>query len=339
MKKTVFIQSLPHFPTPWGDAKNAWNQWSNFKGLGMWQSGEFTHQISSFSNQRYSILIDTHPTDPYKLILQKHGINANKFGQINFSTEIDMKVCFDYLDQNPSARTVAFGYHLNPEDKIPTGDVFNGSSWFTRKVVETATVGDDKFDDHIQAPLVKLPSEESYHAEGVDESTDSFLIWFFVYRAAELPIYYIIPNPDLMGVATHFEHSRGDVRYRVVDAHFGTIGDLIFRPKFSSDISVMSPNKLFSHKDTFEVYPFEGGIFDWAYKEDVPKVHIKVLTDLKYERDPDTNKLKFTWPDDRKQGFINIRWNSHSVMDLTMSSHDHNFLQNKCQFVYDIYRK
>jgi hypothetical protein len=338
MKKTVFIQSVPHYPTSWGDASNSWNLGSYFTGLGVWHTKEFTQKLGVWSKQSYNIILDRHPgNEPSKLVIKKAGSEYSQFDNIKFSADIDLTVGMNYLDQNPHTRSVAFGYHCK-DGMIPSGDVLTQSQWVTRNILGKVNFdNEEEIAKDIKSQIIGLPECKPL----VEPETRylPMLVWFYMYRAADLPIYYIIPNPDLMGISHNIECQYEKIRYRVIDPHFGTIGDLILRPKFSTNVGQMTPNKLLVKGDEFEIYPFEGGVFGWGYNEQVPKVGVKVTTDLDFERDPESNKLKFKWKDESKTGFINIRWNSTSVLDLSMSSHDYNFVQNKCQYTYDVYRK
>ena len=55
MKSTVFIQSIPHYPTSWGDATNSWNLGSYFTGMAVWHTKEFTQQLGVWNKQSYNI--------------------------------------------------------------------------------------------------------------------------------------------------------------------------------------------------------------------------------------------------------------------------------------------
>jgi hypothetical protein len=338
MKSTIFIQSVPHYPTSWGDATNSWNLGSYFTGMAVWHTKEFTQRMGVWNKQSYNIIMDRHPgNDPHKLVIKKAGTEYSQFDNIKFSVDVDMKIAMRYLDQNPRARSVAFGYHCK-DGAIPSGDVLSESQWVTRNILgKTNFDNEEEIARDIKSQIISLTDGKPL----VEPETRhvSMLVWFYMYRTAELPIYYIIPNPDLMGVGHNIEEQYDDIRYRVIDPHFGTIGDLIFRPKFGRNVGQLSPNKLLVSGDDFEIYPFEGGVYGWGYQEEFPKVNVKVTTDLDFERDPESNKLKFKWKPDQKQGYINIRWNSSSVLDLSMSSHDYNYVQNKCQYTYDVYRR
>ena len=86
MKNTVFIQSVPHYPTSWGDACNSWNLGSYFTGMGVWQTKEFTQKLGAWNKQSYNIILDRHPgNEPYKLVIKKAGAEYSQFENIKFS--------------------------------------------------------------------------------------------------------------------------------------------------------------------------------------------------------------------------------------------------------------
>jgi hypothetical protein len=163
-------------------------------------------------------------------------------------------------------------------------------------------------------------------------------VWFFLYRAIDLPLYYIIPNPDMLGVAIRFNDIvDDDIRYMVTEPHFGTVGDLIFRPQYSKNAVQMTPTKI-AAGERFHIDPFRGGVFEWGFKEQVPKVGIKVYSNLEYKRDEHTNRIYFKFNEGQQQGYVNLRWNSNALMDLAQSSHSFDNLQNKCTLTLDVYR-
>lgn len=335
MIKTVFIQTIPHYPTAWGDAINSWNIGSYFRGMGSWHAREFTQQLGLWNRQNYNIIVDKHPTDADKLLIRKAGVPA-QIQNGNFCVEVDLKTAFDYLDESPETRTCAFGYFIDADKEVPTADMFSGCTWFARdqgdkKVYKT----DEEIQAHTHSKLMFLPSRE--HVS--DDSKLSSLVWFFIYRSGELPIYYIIPNPDLLGVSKRIEDVlSSDVRYRMVDQHFGTVGDLIFRPSFSNNVVPLTPSKVMVG-DEFEIRPFENGVFSWGFKEDFPKVSIKVVTDLEYVKYPESNRIRFKFSSKEKdRGFVSLRWNTGTLMDISMSSYTYDYVQNKCHVMYDVYR-
>jgi hypothetical protein len=58
MKKTVFIQMIPHYPTSWGDATASWNIAAFVKGLGTWLVRAYTQKLKFWTRQNFNIILD-----------------------------------------------------------------------------------------------------------------------------------------------------------------------------------------------------------------------------------------------------------------------------------------
>jgi hypothetical protein len=335
MKKTVFIQTLPHYPTPWGDATASWNLATFFKGMGTWTAKAYAQKLKFWSRQNFNIIIDIDKNNCSKLIL-KHFIASGATGGQKFVKEIDMQTAFDYLDQDSARRTCAFGVVFDPNaGGFNQEYIIDNSKWLTRQPHELVVEDPQRIEQCLQHKYCYLPDQDV-----IDENTDNIaaIVWFFVYRAVDLPIYYVIPNPDMLGVAFNFNDAENEqIRYAATEPHFGTIGDVIFRPSFSSNVIQMTPNKIVGGNE-FDITPFRGGIFEWGFKEQVPKVPLKVFTNLQYTRDEHTNRIHFKFNENQETGYIHIRWNSNALMDLAQSSHSFENLQNKCNLTYDVYK-
>lgn len=335
MKKTVLIQTLPHYPTPWGDATASWNLASFFKGMGTWVARAYSQKLKFWSRQNFNIIIDVDKQDCSKLLL-KHFVASTAMQGQGFQKQIDMQPAFDYLDQDSARRTCAFGVFFDPnKGSISPDYIINNSQWFTRSPHELVVEDEQRIEQCLDHKFCFLPDQTPIDNNAKDLIS---IVWFFVYRAVDLPIYYIIPNPDMLGVAFNFNDvENADVRYATTEPHFGTIGDVIFRPSYSKNVVQMTPTKIAAGEE-FDIIPFKGGIFEWGFKEQVPPVPIKVFTNLNYTRDPSTNRIHFKFNENQETGYIHMRWNSNALMDLAQSSHSFENLQNKCQLTYDVYK-
>ena len=332
MKKTVFIQMIPHYPTSWGDATTSWNLAAFVKGLGTWLLRAYTQKLKFWTRQNFNIILDIDPNKPSQIILKNYMAGSSMV------KVIDMQVAFDYLDKEDEdtfSRTCAFGIFFDPgQTDFSTNTIIKKSEWFYRPPHHICIKKDTDIE---QAITTKFKSIETQKDIGEDSNLNC-LVWFFVYRATDLPIYYIIPNPDLLGVAFNFNNiENADVRYMTVDPHFGTIGDLIFRPTFSNNVVLMTPEKIVAGQ-TFHMEPFKGGVFEWKFKENIPKMPIKIFSDIEYKQEEHTNKIIFNFKEGQERGYVHMRWNSNSLLDLSMSSRSFNNLQNKCNITLDVYR-
>jgi len=334
MKKTVFIQNIPHYPTAWGDAVASWNLASFFKGMGTWYAKDYQQQLKFWSKQSFNIILDSDRDDASKLVL-RHYMIPKVPGGADLRKSIDLREAFKYLDENPGRRTVAFGVFFDPkQSNFSTEYVINESKWFTREPHDLQVDDESLADHYTHNKFIRLGETEPI----TNESNIGTIVWFFLYRAIDLPLYYIIPNPDMLGVAINFNDIiSDDIRYMVTEPHFGTVGDLIFRPKYSRNVVQMTPDKI-AAGENFHIDPFRGGVFEWGFKEQVPKVPIKVYSNLEYIRDETTNRIYFKFNEGQQHGYVNMRWNSNALMDFSQSSHSFDNLQNKCTLTLDVYR-
>lgn len=334
MKKTVFIQTLPHYPTPWGDATASWNLASFFKGMGTWTARAYSQKLKFWTRQNFNIILDIDRKHPDKILLKHFMVPISPSGK-DIINVIDMQTAFDYLDQDAQHRTCAFGAFFDPANiRMDHEFIINHSEWFTRSPHELVVQDESQIEEGVQRKFCRLPTNEII----TNNDNPAAIVWFFVYRALDLPIYYVIPNPDLLGVSFNFNDTENNtVRYMTIDPHFGSIGDVIFRPSFSSNVIQMTPTKITAGEE-FDITPFEQGVFQWGFKEKVPPVPLKVLTNLNFVLIPNTNKIHFKFDEHQTSGYVHIRWNSTALMDFAQSSRSLDNLQNKCHITLDVYR-
>ena len=339
MNPTVIIQNQPHYPTPWGDAVNAINSASWYHGLGIWKAREYSQTLGFWAKTHFNIVLGRHPDKDSTLILY-HFLNQNlpqTSATPKLYKEIDMQIAFDYLDANPKANSIGFGTLFDPnKDKIDNSFITQNSCWFTRETVGTGFSHNSPEEAETSRQFVRMPEEDV-----VDKDAKRIyaITWFFMYRAVDLPIYYVIPNPDMMGVAPSVdtEDKNAPVRFYVTTPHFGSIGDLVFRPTFSKNIAHIAPSKVIAG-DEFWVEPFGNGLFSWKYQETVPKTNIKVISNLDWTIDSKSNRVHFKFKPDQEQGYVSIRWNENGVMGLTQTAISLDNLANKCNIMLDVYK-
>jgi hypothetical protein len=336
MKKTVIVQQLPHYPTPWGDIQNAWNVGGFYKGLGIWEARDYYQRLSCFSKNNFNITIGRNKTKESTLTLY-HFFKQHLPNRERLSIDIDMQTAFDYLDEDPASRSVAFATVFDENTNVDNQYITNNSRWITRLLDSENRLAqnEETIEGHLKSEFVYLP-DRSLVKSGSSKVLS--IVWFFLYRTGELPIYYLVPNPDLTAISPYFDTEEDEeVRFWTTEAHFGSIGDIIFRPSMSKNIAYLGNSKIVAG-DKFWLKPFGNSIFQWRYQEEVPKVNIKVISNLNWTRDPDSNKVYFEFKDGQEQGYIHIRWNENTVMGLSQTARSLGGLENKCVVTLDVYR-
>jgi hypothetical protein len=335
MKKTVFVQNVPHYPTAWGDWLQNINLTTVQKGVGVWSIREYYQTLHYWSKQNFNLCIEMNKDNPKQLILD-HFFAQNKGDRQSLSTIIDMQIAFDYLDADPKHRWCAFGMFFNPDNfNLGHTTISQRSNWIGRESNHRGFSTDEEIDKMLDSKFFYLTDPSVVHDTSSNIHT---IIWFVMVRAADVPIYFIVPNPDLIGVSPRIDDTKSDdVRYHLINQHFGTVGDTIFRPSFSNNVIPLTPDKIVAG-DKFHITPFEHGIFSWGYQEQFPKVNLKVHTNLNYQRDPNTNKITFEFNPGQDHGYLQIKWNSGTTMDLTQSSPSLDNIENKCKITLDVYK-
>jgi len=335
MKKTVFIQNQPHYPTVWGDCVQTINLTAMRRGLGPWIGKDFHQRLSLWSKQNFNLSIDYDRQDPTRLYLD-HFYAQNTGSRRKNTCVIDLKIAFDYLDADPKHRWCLYGLLFNPgEMTLGPEFIAENSFWIARKTRKGFNITEEEEPDVINSKLFFLENGNE-----VDENSPVIhnITWFFLYRAAELPIYFLIPNPDMIGVTPYIDDvDTEQLRFHVINPHFGPIGDTIFRPTFSANVKVLDAQKIVTG-EKFHVIPFDHGVFRWRFKEEFPKVNLKVISNLIFKKDEETNKIYFEFNSNQETGFFQIIWGNYTWADLLNSSRSLDFIENKCKITIEVYK-
>jgi hypothetical protein len=335
MKKTVLIQSTPHWPTAWGDSLQAWNVASIFSFPSTHIIRDYRQQLGFWTKNSFNIILDVDKQDANYIKLGHFFTQKNSSDMM--TKRIDIRDAIAYLDNDPQVRTCALGTFFDDSEVGSSQmNMISNARFFARAPHPVIANTPEKLEEYLDSKFFYLdnPAEERNPTSG----RVNCLCWFFMYKAVDLPIYYIIPNPDLLGIDSNIDQSSNDdIRYMGIDAHFGSVGDIIFRPGFSSNVKELSPTKIVAG-DKFHIVPFEKGVFGFAYNEVVPKVSVKVHTNLNFVRDPETNKVTFEFKEGQDQGYVHLRWNSATIMDITQSSRSLDLIENKCKVTFDVYK-
>jgi len=336
MKRTVFVQNVPHWPTVWGDCLADINLTYLQTGLGLWSIREYYQTLHYWSKNNFNLCLDVVKNDP-KFLSLDHFYKKNTGDDNAFnSAKIDMQMAFDYLDQDPMQRYCIFGLPFEPDNfNVGPDTITDRSNWISRIHKHGSVGSEDEANEVLDSKFFLLADPSNLHTVS---NVLHVVAWFFLWRATDLPIYYLIPNPDLIGVSPTIDATDSDeIRYHVINPHFGPIGDTVFRPSFSSNVKKLTPQKIVAG-DKFHVVPFEDGVFHWHYKEQFPKVPLKISSNLKYERDPETNKITFEFNPGQESGYFQIRWGSGSAWDVVNASPSLDFIENKCKITIDVHK-
>lgn len=292
-KKYLFIKAQPNDAKHWANVTNGMNLMN--VGSAMYPKFEDApDQLDHFTRRemRPSVSKSTaNHIDAAKTPLQ-FGYRA--FGSLSedIATGIDTDMMMAKLDEmNYPHAFVSYGYFFDTEntEAVPADKIIKGSVYFCRdadgKIINakkgtqlTSNWGDGRF---------------------------KFATWYTMFKVTH-DIYYLIINPELANIYENVELEHGDTVYSVMDAHDGTLNDMILKPSFGKGSVHMSDNLVLATGKTFKIDPYGETPFRYRYGYDCKSMDLRVKTNLKYKTNDD-GSLTFEPPADGVIGYVYFR--------------------------------
>jgi hypothetical protein len=154
--------------------------------------------------------------------------------------------------------------------------------------------------------------------------------WFFCFKTKDFPLYYVVFNPHFVQVAGEIDGLYGDNQVFEISGHIGNVSKLLFQPKFSRNVREIGEHNLFVRGEKFTVEPFGA----WFVKRHLPdffkELKIKVDTNFDYHWEDDKIVLN---TNNKTKGFLSIRWNSGTIMDMAFKPSKNRFFK---EYVIDV---
>lgn len=156
--------------------------------------------------------------------------------------------------------------------------------------------------------------------------------WFFCYKTKDLPLYYIVLNPHSVQCIENVEGSYNNNHVFTIANHLRNLNEIIFKPKLSKNARVIGQNNLLVKGDEFTLEAFG----TWFVRRHLPEffkdVKLKVETNFDYR--VEGNKVIVSTLN-KERGYISVRWNTGTIMDMTFHASKNRFLQ---EYIVDIIR-
>lgn len=149
--------------------------------------------------------------------------------------------------------------------------------------------------------------------EKIHDSDITLIPWFFAFKSADVPLYYIVPNIHTVQVSYIVEDDNHPTdRTYTLDSHLGTFNKTIFYPVLSKNAKLINETNIMVNGNTLTIDPF-GGFFAKTKMQGFfnPKM---VKCSSSYEYTKDENGVHFNI--NTQNGYIIIRWNTVSAMGL-----------------------
>jgi hypothetical protein len=302
-KRVFLIQTEMGHPDPWDDSLNMSNTEVN-PGLGISSNPTAYESMISFfqrADNRFSISNSLYP--------ETHLVLKRPFSMHDPQTEV--MINFDNIADliNKSEHGVVMLGAVLGETMISQQDVIGKSSFYHRK--------DGEVQDMISGEIVKDPR---------------IIPWLFCYKTKDFPLYYMVLNPHSVQCISNIEGPYNGNHVYTISNHLKNLNEVIFKPALSKNARAIGEHNLIVTGDEFTIEPFG----TWFVKKHLPeffkKAKVKISTNFDYELDGNKIRVKTL---NKEKGYISLRWNTGTVMDMSFHTSKNRFLQ---EFIVDVIR-
>lgn len=311
MKSIVFFQCGLTQSTPWLDVIQSWNNKPLNKGYYVTPANSES-QLYQFEKSENKILFNKnigYVSDQYDFILTKNfimpGMELNK----SITRGLDINFITTWLNENED-KSLGFGAFLNTGTHV---DIINHSVYYTRQPFPSGHIYDITNNQYLTSKL--------------DERLDT-VTWFYAYKVKSAPIYILVFNPSLVIFGDEVDFETETTKYRKLDQHLGDLSTQILKPKFGKNTYALDDKwqVIRGEEFTFDVGGFS--VLTLALKETIDYKLLKIVSDLNIVHLSGT-KYKARFKKNQYTGYISIRLNTFTPMDLT-------FINSKNRLVYNI---
>lgn len=303
MTRVFLLQTEIGQPDPWDDSINMANTGIN-PGLGTSNNPSgYQNYISFFQrvDNRFAVMNSIYP--------EHHIVLRRPFSVHDPETEVPLNfdVIADIMDRTLDG-VALLGAVLNsnmPDQK----ETISKTSWYHR-------LGED---------IVDLVTGEKIE-------NPRFIPWLFCYKAKELPLYYVVLNPHSVQCVQNIEAKYNQNHVFTVSNHLKNLNDVIFKPKLSRNARAIGEHNIVVRGDEFTLKPFGTWFVERHLPEFFKEANVKIDTNFDY-RVEDGKIIVSTL--NKERGYISLRWNTGTVMDMTFHASKNRFLQ---EYIVDVIR-
>jgi hypothetical protein len=288
-------------PDPWDDSINMVNTSIN-PGLGTSNNpAGYDNYISFFQR------VDNRFSLSHSVYSESHIVLKRPFSLHDPNTEVQIN--FDNVAKLIDTTVdgiMMFGAIL--EDKpLTQQEVISSSSWYHRK--------DNEIVDLISGETLNNPK---------------IIPWMFCYKTKDLPLYYIVLNPHSVQCLINIEGNYNGNQVYTISNHLKNMNDVIFKPRLSKNARVIGNHNVVVRGNEFTIEPFG----TWFVKRHLPDFFkdAKVKVDTNFDYTIKENKIVVSTLNKQK-GYISLRWNTGTVMDMTFHASKNRFLQ---EYIIDV---
>jgi hypothetical protein len=301
IRRVFLLQTEIGQPDPWDDSINMVNTSIN-PGLGTSNNPSGYDNFISFFQR-----VDNRFSLSHSVYSESHIVLKRPFSTHDPETEVQIN--FDKVAELIDTTVdgiMMLGAIL--EDKpLSQQEVIASSSWYHRK-------GDE---------VIDLVSGETLN-------NPKIIPWMFCYKTKDLPLYYMVLNPHSVQCLINIEGNYNGNQIYTISNHLKNMNDVIFKPRLSKNARVMGDHNIVVRGDEFTIEPFG----TWFVKRHLPDFfkNAKIKIDTNFEYTIKENKIVVSTLN-KQRGYISLRWNTGTVMDMTFHASKNRFLQ---EYIVDV---
>jgi len=301
IRRVFLLQTEIGQPDPWDDSINMVNTAIN-PGLGTSNNPSGYDNFISFFQR-----VDNRFSLSHSVYSESHIVLKRPFSTHDPETEVQIN--FDKVAELIDTTVdgiMMLGAVL--EDKpLSQQEVIASSSWYHRKGNE----------------VVDLVSGETLN-------NPKIIPWMFCYKTKDLPLYYMVLNPHSVQCLINIEGNYNGNQIYTISNHLKNMNDVIFKPRLSKNARVMGDHNIVVRGDEFTIEPFG----TWFVKRHLPDFfkEAKVKIDTNFDYTIKENKIVVNTLN-KQRGYISLRWNTGTVMDMTFHASKNRFLQ---EYIVDV---
>jgi hypothetical protein len=137
-------------------------------------------------------------------------------------------------------------------------------------------------------------------------------------------------NPHSVQCLINIEGNYNGNQVYTISNHLKNMNDVIFKPRLSKNARVIGNHNVVVRGDEFTIEPFG----TWFVKRHLPDFFkdAKVKVDTNFDYTIKENKIVVSTLNKQK-GYISLRWNTGTVMDMTFHASKNRFLQ---EYIIDV---
>ena len=305
IRRLFLLQTEVGHPDPWDDSLNMANVFIN-PGLGTFNNAHgatVEERISFFQRVDNRFSIST------SLYMDAHLVLKRPFSVHDSSTEVPIN--FDKIAEliDKTEDGIALCAAPMGMDNTPQHEVIANTGYYRR----------------VNGKVTNIETGEVL-------INPKMIPWFFCYKTKDFPLYYMVLNPHSVQCIDSIDAMYNGNKVCTIANHLKNLNNIIFKPKPSKNARQLGEHNLIVKGDSFTLQPFGTWFVDHNLHGFFDGVKVKVDTNFEYTIKDGVITFNTL---NKDKGFVSLRWNTGTNMDMTFHASNNRFIQ---EYVVDVIR-